>query len=55
MVRAELSADVKAIGRLMEGRKALDAIFVGAGPVAASGTLDTDAAAWERLFGLRTP
>ena len=47
-----LSADVKAIEGLMEGRDALDAVFVGAGPVAASGTLDTDAAAWERLFDL---
>jgi len=49
---SELTADVNAIGAIVDSVPALDAIFIGAGPTSMEGTAATDAAAWDRLFDL---
>ena len=49
---AELTADLRTIEAAVQSLESLDAIFISAGPVDSSCTLDTDATAWERLFDL---
>ena len=44
------TAEISTIKLILESLATLDMLFISAGPTSVAGTLETDAAAWERLF-----
>ena len=44
------TAEISTIKLILESLATLDMLFISAGPTSVVGTLETDAAAWERLF-----